>query len=730
MVLKRTILLMLFMASLPFLLVARPFVERLGSNKQKNPELSVHMASDQVVVVTFTDAFDVENLDANPLETTALQWTINGQQPAALYHASAAVDELAKAKDGTYPVETRYKLYLKIDNQFENHKQYAIEGPFGTISFLFDDTAILNESIKVNQVGYHPDSGVRYANLGIFLGDGGSRRIQEDLVYYVLDRSDNVVHTGVIEYRGDETNVSEHTISSGEYVYRLDLADVPSGGPYRIHIPLWGVSHPFSITYEAIDTMAATVLRGLYHQRCGMALESPYTEYTHEACHTKVSITRTPWVDAPAIEVDANVPVIAIAGGHHDAGDFDRRPQHTVVPIMLLSYLEAFPSHFLDGQASFNESSNGLPDVLDEALWAIKLWESLQIKDPKQSDYGMIMAGTETSGHPEYGVDTAETDSRAYGTWDVDPEVTAFGAGMMAHAARLLLGYGQRAQHLEQSALIAWQAIEDEQPTAATLYASLQLYLLNMELGKTEPAQSFHLRFQHEAQVLLLEDGYWPEQYRPGNIRAKLQTFHFSSYLITSHPVDSELADALKNLIFSQAHQGGYMGFDMENALYPVGATKSFGWGAATAQGRYADVHAFAYRLADTEEQRKQQFAILCQYADYALGLNPLGVCFVTGLGSVSPNSPLHLDSYPAKQRGLPPIAGIVVYGPSTERSKAAYQLAVSDTLHPAWEQLPQQRRWADGWSLVNNNEFTIWETMVWNLALYGAINTKPTIDR
>lgn len=715
---------------LPYLLTARPIVERLTDRGQKSPALSVHMASDQVVVVTFTDAFEPERLKENPLASKAHQWSINGRHPVALYHASGAVDELAKRKDGTYPVETQYKLYLDVGSNLENQKQYTIEGPFGVVSFVFDDRNMLNESIKVNQVGYHPDSSVRYANLGIFLGDGGSRRVREGLAYHVLDQAGTAVYTGTMEYRGDDTLVSENTISSGEYVYRLNLADVPGGGPYRIHIPLWGVSHPFSISYEAIDTMATTALRGLYHQRCGMALETPYTDYTRTACHTEVSITRTPWESSPVIEVPKGSPVISIAGGHHDAGDFDRRPYHTIVPIMLLGYLEAFPSHFLDGQASFNESTNGLPDLLDEALWAIKLWENLQIRDPQDGDYGMIMAGTETSGHPEYGVDTAENDKRAYGTWDVDFEVTAFGAGMMAHAARLLLGYGYRSEKLEQSSLLAWHALDYEKPTAATLYASLQLYLLNSELGNIEQADAYHQRFKQEARVLLVEDGYWPEQYRPGNIRASIHTFHFSSYLLTNQQVDKELASSLERLIMTQADRGGYMGFDMETALYPQGATKAYGWGSATAQGRYADVHAFAYRLAKTPQEKDRQFAILTQYADYALGLNPLGVSFVTGLGSVSPNSPLHLDSYPAHEKGLPPVPGIVIYGPTAERSKAEYQLAVSNTLHPVWERLPQQRRWADGWSLVNNNEFTIWETMVWNLALYGAINTNPTSGR
>jgi hypothetical protein len=185
--LRRRFLLLLLTASLPFLLTAGPFVEKLNTGESKSMALSVHMANDQVVVVTFTDAFEPERLKPNPLTTKPEEWRINGKQPVALYHAAGAVDELAKRKNGTYPVETRYKLYLDMGYRLENNTQYTVQGPFGTVSFVFNDKSMLNESFKVNQVGYHPDSSVRYANLGIFLGDGGSRRVAEDLAYQVLD---------------------------------------------------------------------------------------------------------------------------------------------------------------------------------------------------------------------------------------------------------------------------------------------------------------------------------------------------------------------------------------------------------------------------------------------------------------------------------------------------------------------------------------------------------------
>ena len=556
-------------------------------------QLSVHMATSHVVVITFTDDFAPKRLARSPLETDVADWSINGRPPLAVHHASGAVNALPRQRNGTYPIETEYRIYLEMEAPFINHRRYEIAGPFGAVSLLFDDTRILCESIKVNQVGYHPDSTVRYANLGVFMGDGGSLFISPDLSYRVLDADHRIVFSENVTYRGDDTVVTDTSIASGEHVYRMDLSQVPVGGPYRVQIPGWGVSHPFHVTYEAMESLAVTALRGLYHQRCGTALEGPYTPYVRDACHTEVALTRTPWVDAPTITVSQGTPTISLSGGHHDAGDFDRRPQHTLVPILLLGYFEAFPHHFTDGQLGIPESGNGLPDVLDEALWAIMSWEHLQIVDPRDPQYGGIMAGTETSGHPEYGVETADTDARSYGTWAVSDDVTAFGAGMMAQAARLISPHGgaweERAAILLERSRIAWEYLERnnsvDHSTTGVLYAALQRHLTLRSGGRDAEARYFHRLFHRYATDILIADGYWPEQYRPGNSMAVCQTVHFSSYVLASDPLDPDLAERLRSLIREQAARGGYMGFDMDRAFYPHGVTRSLGWGAGTAQG-------------------------------------------------------------------------------------------------------------------------------------------------
>ncbi len=710
-------------------------------NARGTPEsnLSITTAAPHILVVSFRDNFGSFSLSTDPLSTGVLDWNINGNSPLSVYHRSGAVDELAKTAKGTYPINTKYSTYLVLENSLVVGSSYTIEGPFGTKTFTFDPQKIKCESLKVNQVSYLPSSSVRYANLGVFLGSGGSYLFPSPPLYRVIEEiGGNEVVSGIAEYRGDDTDVSPTNVSSGEHVYRLDLSEVPIGGPYVVLLEDSGVSPPFYISHEKVGIIASTYARFLYHQRCGIALEKPYTDYEREACHTEVALTRTPWSKGGGIVVKNSDPRIPMQGGYHDAGDFDRRPYHTIIPILLLGYYEAFPSHFIDGQYSIVESGNGLPDFLDEALWGVLLWENLQILDFQDPQYGAIMAGTETSRHPEYGKVNAATDSLVYGTWEVSLEVTALGSGMMAQAARILLsfpGYQERALELYKKSQLAYAALSRlksdkgtpyvEEVSGAMLYASLQnaLAVESFEPDNKQKQKELHLLFSQLADTLLVKDGFWPQQYRPGNIMATIKTVYFSSFLLLKPSFDEPLQQKLKTLVFKQAKAGGYMGFDSSFPFYAQGATKGYGWGAATAQGRYADVIAFAYRLEDESEKRGEYLSILSQFGDYALGLNPNGQSYVTGLGTVQVNSPLHLDSGFLRSEGEPnPVPGLLVYGPSAERSGADYQRVISDTLYPLWDDLPLQRRWADGWSLVNNNEFTVWETSVWNMCLYGVL--------
>jgi len=704
-----------------------------GAHAESPAVVEVHTAAPKVIVVVIQTGPHLEPGAVAPVDLTPSKWAVDTIVPLAINRYSVPCDELKhsheRGREG-YPVSIRHRIYLTLQQPLREGANYQITTPYGNRTLDFSSRSTYCESLKVNQVGYSRLATSRFANFGVFLGDGGSQTFDPLPKYEVIhEQTSKVVAAGQAVYMKDDTGLKG--ITSGEHVYRLRLNDVPEGGPYFVSIPGAGRSHAFGVGDEYSRTIAYVSTRGLYHQRCGIALERPYTEFTRGICHTHVADTRTPWMADGHLKIPPGTATLPIRGGYHDAGDFDRRPFHTIVPLLMLTYFEAFPTRFVDKQYNIPESGNGIPDFLDEALWGLLIWENLQIVSPTDPQSGGVLAGTEMDRHPTYGEHSAANDKAAYGTWGVLEEHTALCAGLFAQASRLVRPYDKsRADSLLKRAHLAWEYLQKtakvDAPKTCFMYAALQIYL-------TTGDSAAHQVFKNAATAIVVKGGTWPEQYLAGNGSAKTQTVHFASYLLAHGKiVDDGLAAALKNQIMRTADTGTYMGPAPENDAYPQGVTKFMGWGAATAQGRYADAFVFASHLATDAEKKQKYINAVSQYADYALGLNPMGMSYYTGLGTDQPISPLHLDSYFTKYglsdgvtsdhvgRPIGNVPGILIYGPTEGRSGVPYQRAVSDKLHPEWDNLPAQRRYADGWSLINSNEFTVHETQVWNVVMHG----------
>ena len=688
----------------------------------------VKTASNNVLVVV---------LEAPPGEEKLIPnlsgWKINGAAPNEIGRYSYVRDEeevkvLANWVN-YYPITTHHHIYLVLPKNLMNDSTYAITSPYGNINYKFNDKITFCESIKVNQVGYAPLSTDKYANFGIFLGNLGSKQLATLPAFAIVDSATNTnVLTGTLSYWGKDTALSGS--SSGEFVYRIDLSALPEGGPYYISISGIGRSYSFGVGNKYLQEIAKVHSRGMYHQRCGIALEEPFTHYTRGVCHEEVAFVKNIW-DADWVDVPANASTHKVIGGYHDAGDYDRRPMHTIIPILLLNFYDAFPEHFVDAQYNIPESGNGLPDFLDEALWATLLWENLQLDSSNTNDpseYGGVMQGTDNGSDAGYGIDRADFDDKrgSYGTYEVADYVTLQAAGIFAQASRLVKPYDPvHAAALLNRAVLAWNYCKNKgynSPKSYLMYAALQLYLASASGNAQIDAQNkYHLQYIQLANELIVNGGNWPDQYYGGNPAAKIKASHFASYLFTKFNTDATLKSNLIATLKTSADEGGYMAWNPAIYPYAQGATKFIGWGALSAQGLYAEAPCYMYKLSVSSVDRQKYYNLASNFANDALGLNPLGKSFTTGLGKDQPQSTCHLDSWWTKYGKVP---GIVTYGPMESRSKIDYQAVVSDKVYPTWDkqagQMPGQRRWSDGWSLISVNEFTTWETNVWNTCMWG----------
>jgi endoglucanase len=681
------------------------------------------------------------NTQPASLNLTPSQWRINGTAVAAVHRYSVPWDENKATPQNTLPITTRHHIFLPLGRAFSENAAYAIATPYGSTSLTFSSRTTRCMATKVNQAAYSAVATSRFANFGVFLGTGGTMNFTPLPAYEVIQESDGaVVTTGTAVDMGDDTGTTGP--KSGEHVYRLPLNAVGIGGSYFVSVRGCGRSRSFYVGGDAARHVAYVATRGLYHQRCGIALERPYTEHTRGVCHTRVIDTRTPYPSPSGFirpAADAGFPTLPMRGGYHDAGDFDRRYLHVLIPLLMLGYYEGWTWHFVDRQYNLPESGNRIPDFLDEALWGLLIWENLQITTPGDPQQGGVRAGTERDAHPGYGIDSAANDPGiygrsnpgVYGTWGVLEETTAIACGMFAQASRLVRPYDPAyADRLLNRARMAWSYLQRttnvNQPVTRFMYPALQMYLTTGEAG-------FHEIFRVAANEVVVKGTQWPEQYVPGNSAASCLTVHFSSYLLPhGRPVDDTLVASLKARVLQGANSGGYMNIDTEHAPYPQGVNKFFGWGALTAQGRYADAFAWATLFQTDPGIRQQYINTVSQLADFALGLNPLNISFYTGLGTDQPNSPAHADSYWTKYglsdgvtndhagRPIGNVPGILVYGPTGGRSGYSWQMAVSQQLVPGWDLLPYLRRDGDGWTLLNSREFTVHETMAWNIVMHG----------
>ena len=334
----------------------------------------IRTASNNVIELFYTsDTLDVNEVDiSNPA-----QWKVNGAEVLAVNRIGAAADKCD------------HFVYLTVPT-LKNGKKYKIETPYGNYSLKFQDKAVYCEAIKTNQVAYSALSTKRFANFAIYLGDGGVKKIEGSLPHYTVYKLKGK-KTGKAVCSGQLTEIGDDR-SSGDFVYRIDLSQVPEGGPYKIVVDGYGSSYPFGVGGQFSQKLSYISFRSLFNQRCGIQIIEPYSDFSYRTkrCHETIYQTYDRIAEARLV-VKGTEPTIQAWGGYHDAGDADRRTYHMDVPSTLLTTFEAFPELFTDDQFNipdkFDEQfnilgkGNGIPDILDEAEWGTMFWKYFQEED-------------------------------------------------------------------------------------------------------------------------------------------------------------------------------------------------------------------------------------------------------------------------------------------------------------------------------------------------------------
>lgn len=205
--------------------------------------------------------------------------------PRTIHRKSRPYDFCRTADQQDAPQD--HFLYLQLPTALQLGKRYAVEFQGGNLStpraeFTFDPSQLPSDAVHVSQIGFRPDDPVKVAFLSCWMGDGGALAYREGLSFSVIDQKTG---RAVFESKARLTRragaVRTPLVENHEKtdVWELDFSGLAATGIYRVSVAGIGCSFPFPISGDAWARAFTVSVRGLYHQRSGIALGPPHTEY-------------------------------------------------------------------------------------------------------------------------------------------------------------------------------------------------------------------------------------------------------------------------------------------------------------------------------------------------------------------------------------------------------------------------------------------------------------------
>ena len=673
-------------------------------------------------------------------------------QPEAVFRKSKPVDGTRAPAKETSAME--HTLFLKLSSDLTVGRTYTVHFKPGLLAgadarFDFDPSRLRSEAVHAGQIGFRPDDPGKLAFLSCWMGDGGGYEFSLGKTFHVLDNA-----TGEVVYTGKASlakKTTDPTNKTGADVHELDFSKYDKPGVYRICVEGVGCSFPFAIGADVWQEAFVKSMRGLYCQHSGIALGPPCTDFVRprgfhpdDGVKVYVSEPRSPGEEEAIRRLPPQLRKLVDSydpgdgrfqdlldnltnrtapnawGGYMDAGDWDRRADHALMPLMMFDLAEMFPDTFAQWKFNIPDSQDELPDLVNEALWEVDFLKRMQ--QPDGSVYGAIESGA----HPRRGEGSWQ-ESLPVCAYARTPSVAYNYAAIAARAAGWFQSHGdrQRATEYRESALRAmiWAEKQEEPRTSrrpdrqdnrrgsredARCLAAVELYRLTGDAGwhgvflKTT---RFH---DPQAPFLTSHLGHVND---PNGVAAwsYLRTEHTGiDKVIQANIRAALLRDADRDVAFTEATDFHWSG----------GPGRPISWGALSKPESNTLVR--AHFLTG---EGKYLRAILLSTLSGA-GANPVNMCYVTGVGARWPQHPLHEDAYVSNQ---PLYEGVTIGGPIDPRSRNKHPNAArfEKLLYPASPQWPATESYFDVFSYVPMNEFTVHQTMLPTSFVWGYLAAR-----
>lgn len=510
----------------------------------------------------------------------------------------------------------------------------------------------INPAIRLNQVGFYPDS----PKFAFVVAES------VDTFHVLTAGTRDTVYTGTL-------GPWRSTGLSSDSTRVADISALRMPGLYVVHVPGLGDSYSFDVRPRVHDDLARAALKGFYFQRASRALEPRYAGAWARAKGHPDTIVLIHASAATATRPAGTV--ISSPGGWYDAGDYNKYVVNSGITVAtLLSLYEDFPDYVDELDADIPESGGTMPDLLHETLWNVR-W-MLTMQDPGDGGVYHKLTNARFDGY----VMPADANEPRY----VVQKSTSAALNLtatMAQASRVLRGFEEELPGLADSTLTAarkawlWARRNPE-----VYYDQARLnerFDPDIETG-TYGDRNVEDEFIWAAAELFLttrEDSFhsavplFPESSAPLPSWNQVRTLAYYSLARFRDSLPARAADVgprVEALLIARADSLVRSARRSAYATVMGGTPGDFIWGSSAVAANQGIALITAYRLTDDSSYLVHALANL----DYLLGRNATGYSFVTGHGGQTPRHPHHR---PSEADGIDaPVPGLLAGGPNAGR--------------------------------------------------------------
>jgi endoglucanase len=647
-------------------------------------------------------------------------------------------------------------VYLTLPTPMQAGKNYTLST--GSLAkntniwkMVFNTAKLRSEAVHVNTLGYVPTAPQKFAYVYHWQGDQGGLDIAPLVgrTFYLVDtKTGQKVFTGKVVFRMPktqrETNQPNDTPNGnflGADVAECDFSKFTLPGNYVVAVDGVGCSWPFDINADVYRAAFVATARGLYHNRSGIALKKPYTEFERPAPHNpkltpgfagKLHYTNVRYTEWGSESGDPNIlsagdkGVLTEAWGwYQDAGDWDSYESHLRVAQELLLTYSMAPQKFKDGDLNIPESGNGIPDILDEAAWlprcCYRLRKELLAKKWGTGGIGLRIAGdafgsdegTKPDG-TKVGRGSWEDTDRLWMASGEDPWSTLRYAGVAANLARFIKTDPEGIDWVKEAKeSYAWglanarpgdEDKEDKHLRDVRAYAAASLFVLTGD-------KSYEAQLAKDTQWIAPDTLLWNES-----------ALYGPSVYTLANKGDAALLTRLRGAVLSTA----------DATLLDAPTKRALRWGGnvdfpmlvgqQTTPMIQAGIVGYGITKQSDPDRARRYLAAIYTTCDYFLGTNSLNQTWITGVGPRFPTEMFHMDAwYNGKGKFHP---GLIPYSPWRKMTDTPQGPWDADWPNPT--QYPRTDVWPGGERWFSNRcsplacEFTIHQTVGPSAAIYG----------